>query len=224
MCKICEDLFGSLSDLYSHKRTVHGVNKKQPPKKKYGINSVSKMDKLLQFECDFVGCQMKFSKKSCLNLHKQNHFMLFKCDICDKKFGKKWSLKIHKRIHLNIKCEICPFCNKAFSDPSAKNKHIKRFHASNSCGIAKKNYVCVQCYKPFAKLSIFACQRPWQSFLFVFYLFCFVFDSKYSLKMHLLTHLERKDRILWKCDECQGNVTFTSKTNLTKHCRNFHGG
>ena len=38
----------------------------------------------------------------------------------------------------------------------------------------------------------------------------------------MLTHMKREDRVLWKCDECDGNVEYMTKSSLLRHKRNVH--
>ena len=55
----------------------------------------------------------------------------YKCDACDSSFVTKGNLKSHANaVHLNLKHE-CEKCNKAFSQKSKLNWHVKNKHGEN---------------------------------------------------------------------------------------------
>eukprot|EP01084_Bolivina_argentea_P249722 418178_1 len=127
------------------------------------------------FKCNFNGCNKIFMDKKTFSVHIIRHNKPYKCSFggCNKSFGSKWDLKIHIRIHNGIKKEKCSYCLLKFSDPSAKRRHIKRFH--NQIIICKP-YVCRLCKKQF--------------------------KGKDGLKKHLMIHIPRDKRHLKICQKC----------------------
>lgn len=48
-----------------------------------------------------------------------------RCIYCGKLYSRKYGLKIHIRTHTGYKPLKCPFCERAFGDPSNLNKHVR---------------------------------------------------------------------------------------------------
>eukprot|EP01084_Bolivina_argentea_P001402 2580_1 len=99
----------------------------------------------------------------------------------------------HEKIHKNIRNEICKYCAKGFIYPSNLQKHIKYIHKNN---IEIKPYICKKCLKKFVR--------------------------KDSLIKHLQSHLNKKERKLYKCNHHQCNSLFTSKSNRNRHIKIIH--
>ena len=91
------------------------------------------MDKPLEYKCD--QCQKTFAEKNQYASHRSScGKMNFKCSICDCKFRNQNALGLHISKH---KCEIC---NKVFSKPEHKVRHMKNVHGKNeySCKVCEK--------------------------------------------------------------------------------------
>lgn len=54
-----------------------------------------------------------------------------RCIYCKKVYTRKYGLKIHIRTHTGYRPLKCPFCQRAFGDPSNLNKHV-RLHANGN--------------------------------------------------------------------------------------------
>ena len=181
MCTLCLDLFSSRSELYNHRKLIHNL-------------SASKQNENTLYRCDFGGCGKQFDQLRQFTRHKRAHLKLYKCDVCLKCLSSSYHLKIHQRIHFNDKCEICKYCNKKFTDPSTKRKHIKYAHLN---GVKKKQeFHCHICKK--------------------------VLTTKDGLTKHIWTHADSNDRVRFRCDKCP-HETFSTKSNLEKIKRGRQG-
>ena len=197
MCTLCLDLFTSRSQLYTHRKLVHNLSASSVSslsnRKNDNDNDNRNRNGNGKFKCNFDGCGKEFDQLRQYTRHKKTHLNFYQCNICFQSYSSRAYLKIHSRIHFNNKCEICQYCNKKFSDPSSRRKHIKYYHLD---GIKKKQeFHCHLCKK--------------------------ILKTKDGLKIHIMTHSNGKDRVKYKCDKCP-HETFSTKSNLMRHKRKFH--
>lgn len=146
----------------------------------------------LRLECDEPGCKAWFYERAQLNRHKRTHSKPFRCSAagCQRRFGNDWHRKIHERTHNAERSEKCRFCERAFRDPAALRKHVKRAH-TDGASLRLKPFVCRKC-----------CKR---------------FESKFCLQSHARMHMKGGDRDRFACGRCRKE--FTTKSNLTRHMK-----
>ena len=106
VCNICQNKFKSVRYLKRHVKNMH----KDP-----------------KYQCDNLGCEMRFLTHAKLKAHIKNHNA--KCDICEKSFKNRGSLKSHKyKCHSNIKRSKtvwkCPICPHTFGSDRGLRYHV----------------------------------------------------------------------------------------------------
>ncbi|XP_074588373.1 lysine-specific demethylase JMJ705-like [Curcuma longa] len=100
--------------------------------------------------CDIEGCNMSFSSKQDLTLHKRDI-----CPVkgCGKKFFSHKYLVLHRKVHMNDRPLVCPWkgCQMTFKWPWARTEHI-RVHTGD------RPYVCREpgCGQTFRFVSDFS--------------------------------------------------------------------
>ena len=116
-CTMCAKSFGTDWDRKIHQR-IHDEDKRE--------------------ECTF--CKRKFCDPAALRKHiKWNHndkmaLKPFVCRRCHRRFDRKFCLQSHIKMHLNAsegnkERFECAFCEKAFSNKSNRNKHVRKYHS-----------------------------------------------------------------------------------------------
>ena len=147
----CFAIFADRESLILHQ---HISNHRKVPKRPCALTTQRRQPQRAPrtYVCEHVGCHRSFSSHKCL-----------------------W---VHRRIHTQARCEVCPVCDKSFTDPAARRKHVKYLHAAEA---SARPYVCKQCKKCFAR--------------------------KDSLQKHWLTHSKAQDRKVYACDECSASFT-----------------
>ena len=99
------------------------------------------------YPCSIEDCQILFESKEELDMHKETHNKLYKCEFpgCEKSFMKSINLRKHNKSHCkNKKIYFCPYegCNKSFSASYSVTLHY-RIHTGN------KPFQCEICGKKF---------------------------------------------------------------------------
>lgn len=128
------------------------------------------------------------------------------CHICLDLFDSRARMNVHKKeTHWVYDCENkrklkngkkkIKMNGENDGNGERKMEKLKRDERQSKTS-KEKNFVCSKCRKPFAR--------------------------KYTLVQHLLTHLPREDRLLWRCTKCPHGVSFTRKQHLETHYKSFH--
>ena len=99
------------------------------------------------YPCSIEDCQILFESKEELDMHKETHNKLYKCEFpgCEKSFMKSINLRKHNKSHCkNKKIYFCPYegCNKSFTASYSVTLHY-RIHTGN------KPFQCEICGKKF---------------------------------------------------------------------------
>ncbi len=90
-----------------------------------------------QFECEYDGCDRKYTSKGNLKTHLKYHEGKFnyQCDFddCDKAFLTSYRLKVHRRVHTGEKPYLCEEdgCEKSFNTKYRLSAH-HRLHTGNT--------------------------------------------------------------------------------------------
>ena len=90
-----------------------------------------------QFECEYDGCDRKYTSKGNLKTHVKSHEGQFnyQCDYdeCDKAFITSYRLKVHRRVHTGEKPFLCEKddCDKSFNTKYRLSAH-QRLHTGNT--------------------------------------------------------------------------------------------
>lgn len=106
-----------------------------------------------QFECEYDGCERRYSSKGNLKTHLKTHEGKFnyQCDFddCDKAFLTSYRLKLHRRVHTGEKPYLCENdgCDKSFNTKYRLSAH-KRLHTGDTF-----NCEFVRCSKQFTTRS-----------------------------------------------------------------------
>jgi len=152
-CRDCWALFTDRKRLVQHKKhCAHSTEARE----KRRIDQTTAMTpspprpsqpSVTEFVCGTDGCGKTFSSRKTLKQHLKRHTKPYRCTFegCGKAFGSSWDRKIHERIHSDARPEKCSFCLVTFTDPSARKRHIRRFHGDAVCN----PFTCRVCRKQF---------------------------------------------------------------------------
>jgi len=167
-------------------------------------------------ECQFEGCDKKFTSLKAFRKHATDHNGLthpFQCQICYLHFDRSSQLKYHHESkHEKVIKHQCPFCEKGFY----KNCDLKS-HLNSHTG--KKEYQCEVCFKSFSHVSnlnrhrrIHTKEKP-----FVCKTCGKRFNQTTILNNHERTHTTN---IFGQCPECPKK--FKTGRVLIQHLKNAH--
>ena len=266
MCQQCGKSFSEPRALLRHMRQVHeGIRTHQCEKcdEKFGFKFqlkdhmavIHEIGEVVEtFQCS--ECERKYLKKSDLEYHVmtvhegKNTKQSYKCEQCpDLEFRlKKEYLQHNFRVH-GQKSSMCEQCGKAFSEPRALQRHMRRVHE----GI-KKNYPCEKCSLTFTEVvhlrnhkavvhgdieQQYSCDKCSD----------FVTHNKQYLRQHIILVHEKPEELRCQtckkqffklselsthtkavhsklkdvlCDKC--NKGFSNKGQLAKHMKRVHEG
>ncbi len=147
-----------------------------------------------QFECEYDGCDRKYTSRGNLKTHVKSHEGQFnyQCDYddCDKAFITSYRLKVHRRVHTGEKPYLCEKddCDKSFNTKYRLSAH-QRLHTGNTFNCEFDN--CAKQYTTRSDLKKHSRkhtgEKPYQ---------CKVggcgksYSASHHLKSHLLKHNE----------------------------------
>ncbi|KAJ0056875.1 hypothetical protein NL108_000665 [Boleophthalmus pectinirostris] len=215
-CEYCPQTFTFKTQLYAHKKKIHGETYSCDVCGKYlSDHSSLSRHKLIHFGEKKHGCKhcgKHFYNRSCLKKHERIHFdreRKFLCDICSKTFYTKTTLLMHQKVHDELRIIKCPVCGKLLK--GALKAHLmihsgERPHTCDVCGVKFKLASHLK-YHMNLHLGI----KPFT---------CTVCGYKASRKshldMHLSTHTGQKP---FKCTLCDKAYTqpHCLKTHMKSH-------
>ena len=197
------------------------------------------------YKCDH--CDKAYIAKSSLKIHKyavhpetcpKAAEKLYCCEHCGKIFKMASKLKRHLRLHTGEKPVKCDQCNKAFTEKSGLNYHIKAVHTGIKpvqcphcekkfvrkfdckthirTHTGEKPYACTYCGKAFRfKISLNAHEKTHTGELPYTCTHCYkAFTSLHVCKQHIKTHTAEKDYL---CNIC--GRAFARADHLVMHVK-----
>lgn len=199
-CKICQRLYVHEKSLKRHMKT-HSQNEE--------LFQCQKCDAAFRQACDLKKherlhdgvrpyscneCDASFTQLSALNRHAKIHTdeKGFSCGDCGKRFIQSSSLKRHENCHKQTKTFMCKFCETMFSEKHHLDSHVNSMHRDEA-DHKPEEFACEVCSKVFFRYSNY-----WT---------------------HKKGH-DKDTRNAYKCEKC--NVTFSTKSNLNRHCNFKH--
>ncbi|KAJ8929050.1 hypothetical protein NQ314_018319 [Rhamnusium bicolor] len=166
-------------------------------------------------------CGVAFITKSRLIDHIEIHSTNKRhtCNICGKLYRRRSTLVRHKRLHSNLRPLMCETCGQSFNDGGTLKTHIKLKHTN------ERNFQCSVCGISFAMKSclnkhMLRRHNGKREKNHV----CSICGIAYFEKKTLNNHISVKHGGNGKkhsCGTCKKQ--YTTKTNLMKHIRNYHG-
>ncbi|KAI9334919.1 hypothetical protein BDR26DRAFT_839637 [Obelidium mucronatum] len=167
-------------------------------------------------------CTARFSSLYHLNRHMKSHTdpLPHKCTFegCNYSFAKQVQLKKHETTHTGLLPYKCTHdgCEKRFPKTSAMLEHVAKSHSKES------RYLCGQpnCKASFPKWSLLQAHIK-QDHKVICKQCNKTFTTKYSLQMHLKTHL-LEDRTVFACTVEDCGKVFMTNSNLKTHIRTKH--
>ena len=167
-CRQCCAIFSSWKQLHDHQklydhhnRTWHAIKRREDMQRAKERERERALTEKKSFRCDHGGCNKTFSRYGLWNKHRKTHFKRYRCHFveigCTQSFATKSGRRFHERIHEKDKCEVCEFCCKVFTDPSALRKHIKYVHEKSEV----KPFSCKHCKRRFARKE--SLQKHWKT-------------------------------------------------------------
>lgn len=107
---------------------------------------INKHNGIKPFNCDFEGCDSKFTSTEKLTRHKRNQHTgpEYTCEVCGSKFKTKNNFFVHKRTHTGVKERhyTCTTCNNSYSNNAVLQRHIQTH-------TGKRSYQCQECPSAF---------------------------------------------------------------------------
>ena len=205
-CSKCDEKFAFKFQLKDHMAVIHKIGE--------GVET---------FQCS--ECERKYLKKYDLDYHVmtvhegKNTKQSYKCQQCpDLEFRlKKEYLQHNFRVH-GQKSSMCEQCGKAFSEPRALQRHMRRVHE----GI-KKNYPCEKCSLTFTEIvhlrnhkagvhgdieQQYSCDKCSD----------FVTHNKQYLRQHIILVHEKPEEL--RCQTCKKQ--FHKLSELSTHTKAVH--
>ncbi|XP_065085041.1 zinc finger protein 583-like [Ochlerotatus camptorhynchus] len=232
ICDICGDHFDKRSNLYAHKRAVHGKQRYQCKQCSKQFSRKCRLEDhelqhtgIRQFECP--QCDKKYATQSGLKTHMEDVHtdnLPYVCDKCGKGFSKEGKLRYHYAVHIETRDFICELCNKGFKTQGHLNLH-KSTHLppdkkkKRPPRNRKKTCVCPFCGKVSSSIGVHSMHirthtgdQRYECHI------CFKrFTSSGSHKKHLRVHTGEKPYV---CEYCQ--KSFRQKHHMDTHIRGVH--
>jgi len=105
-------------------------------------------DLVICYICENIFTSQNFKLHKPHLCKKSTKAQKFQCEFCRKCFTKKHNLTQHLRIHTGnkIACKVAG-CDKAFSDKSSMNKHVRAVH------LKQRPHACAVCRKEFTRAA-----------------------------------------------------------------------
>lgn len=147
ICNICDKNFTKQFSLNRHMQLHTGEKPHKCPTCRKAFIQKTDMERhetthsdVLNFLCNFSGCDKKFKTKKNLTCHLVTHNTdrPFKCQHCDKAFKVKRLWRFHEGLHRDTKPYNCDICGKGFPAKPYIKSHLKTH-------ISEKPFECQFC-------------------------------------------------------------------------------
>lgn len=144
------------------------------------------------YECDYIGCSRKFTRKADLKYHINTHTgqALFKCSLCPKTYARKCLLRYHEKKHEIEPEQLEPWEKLPIERYSYENEESNQIecnsHTENSHDESNQK---LECHEELPSEANLDTHLRKQSFRFGCNICSVKFSKKSHFDLHLITHI-----------------------------------